>query len=93
MTVQSRLESAWMSERHFPKGGSASAASHPKAPGAVEIIRSRNSSMKTISVSRSSTESPPLRGYEQSDLLEGVIIVGASAMHAEIKAGAATLSF
>ena len=33
------------------------------------------------------------RGYEQADLLDGVIIVGASAMHAEIKAGAATLSF
>lgn len=33
------------------------------------------------------------RGYQQSDLLEGVIIVGASAMHEEIKKGAATLSF
>ncbi|EDP65598.1 hypothetical protein BAL199_02199 [alpha proteobacterium BAL199] len=33
------------------------------------------------------------RGYEQSDLLDGVIVVGASAMHAEIKDGAATLSF
>ena len=33
------------------------------------------------------------RGYEQEDLLDGVVIVGASAMHAEIKAGAATLSF
>lgn len=33
------------------------------------------------------------RGYQQSDLLEGVMIVGASAMHAEIKQGAATLSF
>ncbi len=33
------------------------------------------------------------RGYEQADLLEGVVITGASAMHAEIKAGAATLSF
>ena len=33
------------------------------------------------------------RGYEQADLLDGVIIAGASAMHAEIKAGAATLSF
>ena len=32
------------------------------------------------------------RGYEQGDLLDGVIIVGASAMYAEIKAGAATLS-
>jgi predicted peroxiredoxin len=33
------------------------------------------------------------RGYQPSDLLEGVVIVGASAMHAEIKEGAATLSF
>lgn len=33
------------------------------------------------------------RGYEQTDLIEGVIITGASAMHAEIKKGAATLSF
>lgn len=33
------------------------------------------------------------RGYEQSDLLDGVIITGASVMHAEIKQGAATLSF
>ena len=33
------------------------------------------------------------RGYQQSDLIEGVTIVGASAMHAEIKQGAATLSF
>jgi predicted peroxiredoxin len=33
------------------------------------------------------------RGYEQADLLDGVIITGASVMHAELKAGAATLSF
>lgn len=33
------------------------------------------------------------RGYEQADLLDGVTIVGASAMHAQIKEGAATLSF
>ena len=33
------------------------------------------------------------RGYEQSDLIDGVIIAGASVMHAEIKNGAATLSF
>lgn len=33
------------------------------------------------------------RGYEPSDLLDGVAVVGASAMHAEIKDGAATLSF
>lgn len=33
------------------------------------------------------------RGYSQEDLLDGVVIVGASALHAEIKEGAATLSF
>jgi predicted peroxiredoxin len=33
------------------------------------------------------------RGYEQSDLIDNVVIAGASVMHAEIKAGAATLSF
>lgn len=33
------------------------------------------------------------RGYEQSDLLDGVVIAGSSVMHAEIKEGAATLSF
>ena len=33
------------------------------------------------------------RGYEQKDFIDGVIIAGASVMHAEIKQGAATLSF
>jgi predicted peroxiredoxin len=33
------------------------------------------------------------RGYEQQDLIEGVVITGASVMHEEIKNGAATLSF
>jgi len=33
------------------------------------------------------------RGYEQSDLLEGVIVTGGSAMFAAIREGAATLSF
>ena len=33
------------------------------------------------------------RGYEQQDLIEGVVITGASVMHEEIKKGAATLSF
>jgi predicted peroxiredoxin len=33
------------------------------------------------------------RGYEQPDLIEGVVITGASVMHEEIKKGAATLSF
>ncbi|MGM0583297.1 MAG: DsrE family protein [Pseudomonadota bacterium] len=33
------------------------------------------------------------RGYAREDLIDGVEIVGASAMHDRIKAGAATLSF
>lgn len=33
------------------------------------------------------------RGYAQQDLLEGVVISGASVMHELIKGGAATLSF
>ena len=33
------------------------------------------------------------RGYEQSDLIDGVEITGASKMHELIKAGATTLSF
>jgi predicted peroxiredoxin len=33
------------------------------------------------------------RGYAQEDLIEGVVITGASAMHERLKAGAATLSF
>ena len=33
------------------------------------------------------------RGYGQADLIDGVTIVGASAMFAEMKDGAATLSF
>ena len=33
------------------------------------------------------------RGYEQTDLIDGVEITGASKMHELIKAGAATLSF
>lgn len=33
------------------------------------------------------------RGYEQEDLLEGVVITGASLMHERIQRGAGTLSF
>ena len=33
------------------------------------------------------------RGYKQANLIEGVIITGASVMHELIKRGAATLSF
>ncbi|HJV60969.1 MAG TPA: DsrE family protein [Albitalea sp.] len=33
------------------------------------------------------------RGYTQEDFIEGVAIVGASAMHERLKAGAATLCF
>jgi predicted peroxiredoxin len=33
------------------------------------------------------------RGYTEADLLDGVIVTGASVLHERIKAGAATLSF
>lgn len=33
------------------------------------------------------------RGYEEHDLIDGVVVTGASLMHERIKAGAATLSF
>lgn len=33
------------------------------------------------------------RGYEQTDLIDGVVVSGASVMHERIKQGAATLSF
>jgi predicted peroxiredoxin len=33
------------------------------------------------------------RGYDQADLIEGVVIAGSSKMHERILAGAATLSF
>lgn len=33
------------------------------------------------------------RGYQQADLLEGVVISGASVVHERLKAGAATLCF
>ena len=33
------------------------------------------------------------RGYEQADLVDGVVISGASVVHDQIKAGAATISF
>ena len=33
------------------------------------------------------------RGYKQEDLIDGVTVIGSSAMHNEIKKGAATLSF
>ena len=33
------------------------------------------------------------RGYTQEHLIEGTIITGASVMHEQLKAGAATLSF
>jgi predicted peroxiredoxin len=33
------------------------------------------------------------RGYEQADLIDGVVIAGAAGMHELIKAGAATLCF
>jgi len=34
-----------------------------------------------------------VRGYEESDLLDGVVVTGSAAIHERIKQGAATLCF
>ena len=62
----------------------------PPLDSMTELLRSFQSRGGTIWVC------PPCaktRGYTEADLIEGVTITGGSAMHAEIIAGAATLSF
>lgn len=56
----------------------------------AEMIRSFQSRGGTIWACTPCVKS---RGYEQGDLLDGVVISGASVMHERILAGAATLSF
>jgi predicted peroxiredoxin len=53
----------------------------------IEVIRKKGKGILVC---------PPcakVRGYEQEDLLDGVVLVGSSAIHALIKEGAATLTF
>ncbi|AJD44451.1 hypothetical protein RGR602_PC00411 (plasmid) [Rhizobium gallicum bv. gallicum R602sp] len=58
------------------------------------MIHSHNRSrISRIAAARSGPACVKARGYEKEDFLDGVVIAGASAMHAEITEGAATLSF
>lgn len=72
------------------KGAADNAHLNPLDPPMKEMIHKLMDSGGTILVC------PPcakVRGYEQEDLLDGVIITGSGAMHDLIKQGAATLCF
>lgn len=72
------------------KGASEMAHLNPLDPPMKDMIEKLRESGGTILVC------PPcakVRGYEQEDLLDGVIITGSGAMHDLIKQGAATLCF
>jgi predicted peroxiredoxin len=72
------------------KGAAGQARLNPLDPPMQEMIQNLINAGGTILVC------PPcakVRGYEEKDLLDGVIITGSGAMHELIKQGAATLSF
>ena len=72
------------------KGAADAAHLNPLDPPMKDMIQNLMASGGTVLVC------PPcakVRGYAQEDLLDGVIIVGSSALHDLIKQGAATLSF
>jgi predicted peroxiredoxin len=72
------------------KGALETARPNPLDPPMKEMIQFLFDNGGTVLVC------PPcakVRGYEEKDLLDGVIITGSGAMHELIKAGAATLSF
>ena len=72
------------------KGAAELAHLNPLDPPMKEMIQKLMDSGGTVLVC------PPcakVRGYEQEDLLDGVIITGSGAMHEVIKQGAATLCF
>ena len=72
------------------KGASDKVHLNPLDPTVGEMIKNATSRGCKILVC------PPcanVRGYSGSDLLDGVVIAGSSAIHALIKEGAATLSF
>ncbi len=63
---------------------------NPLDPPVGEMIQNVRSQGASVLVC------PPcakVRGYSESDLLDGVVITGSGAIHALIKEGAATLSF
>lgn len=72
------------------KGAAEAAHLNPFDPPMKEMIQNLMNNGGTVLVC------PPcakVRGYGESDLLEGVIVTGSGAMHELIKQGAATLSF
>lgn len=72
------------------KGAADRVQLNPLDPTVGEMIRNLTSRGGRI------LACPPcarVRGYEEKDLLDGVVITGSGAIHELIKAGAATLSF
>lgn len=72
------------------KGAADQIVLNPLDPPMKEMIQKVRDNGCTIMVC------PPcakVRGYEQEDLLDGVVITGSGAMHELIKQGAATLCF
>ncbi|MHC4933402.1 MAG: DsrE family protein [Planctomycetota bacterium] len=72
------------------RGAADAARLNPLDPPMKELVQDLMAHGGTILVC------PPcakVRGYEQEDLLAGVILAGSAAMHEVIKQGAATLSF
>lgn len=72
------------------KGAAESAHLNPLDPPMKEMIQKVLDSGCTIGVC------PPcakVRGYSEHDLIEGITIVGSSAIHEPIKQGAAALTF
>ncbi len=72
------------------KGGADHVHLNPFDPPMIDMIQKMRDAGCSILVC------PPcakVRGYEQEDLLDGVIITGSGAMHELIKQGAATLCF
>jgi len=72
------------------KGAAERVQLNPLDPPVGEMIRNLTSRGGRILVC------PPcakVRGYEEKDLLDGVVITGSGAIHELIKQGAATLSF
>lgn len=72
------------------KGAANAAHLNPLDPPMMDMIQKVLDSGSTVGVC------PPcakVRGYSETDLLDGVIIVGSSAIHEPIKQGAAALTF
>ena len=72
------------------KGAAATAHINPFDPPMKDMIEKLKDSGGTILVC------PPcakVRGYSESDLVDGVVVTGSGAMHELIKQGAATLCF